>query len=296
MENKLAATSQKAISESELVAIARNLLPGSIDFHIHGGPDLRPRKMSEIAIAQAAKQAGMKAVIIKNHVTPTTCRARLIQEMLGGYSVFGGLVLNKAAGGLNPSAVEVELKLGAKEIWLPTISSVAQVQLIKGSLASAVPITDQRGAFLPALIEVLDLIAQAGAILGTGHLSPEEVEKVVCLARQRKVQKIVITHPENNPPAMPLDMQQRLVTQGVFFERTFLSALPPRKITLEIMAEHIKAVGAEQTIMATDFGQAENDEPITGFIKFMKTMMAFGIPAEQIATMVQKNPAQVLEC
>lgn len=288
--------SKHSMPEFELEAVAKNLLLGSIDFHIHGGPDVRPRKMSEITIAQAAKQAGMKGVIIKNHVTPTTCRARLIQEMLGGYLVYGGLVLNRPAGGLNPSAVEVELKLGAKEIWLPTISSVAQIQLNKGNLASAVPVTDERGAFIPALIEVLDLIAQAGAVLGTGHLAPEEVEKMVCLARQRKVQKIVITHPENNPPAMPLDMQLRLVKQGVFFERTLLSALPPRKITLEIMAEHIKAVGAETTIMATDFGQAENEEPITGLIKFMKSMVAFGIPAEQIATMVQKNPAQVLEC
>jgi len=283
------------MSESELEVIARNLLSGAIDFHIHGGPDLRPRKLSEIEVAKAAKQAGLKAVIIKNHVTPTTCRARLIQEMLGGFPVFGGLVLNKPAGGLNPSAVEAELKLGAKEIWLPTISSVAQLQKDKRSLASAVPITDEHGAFLPALIEVLDLIAKAGAILGTGHLAAEEVEKVVGLARQRKVQKIVITHPENDPPAMPIDIQKRLATQGVFFERTFVSTLPPRNMTPEIMAGHIKTIGAASTIMATDLGQAENDEPVKGFATFMKTMLALGIPAEQIATMVQKNPASVLE-
>ncbi len=180
--------------------------------------------------------------------------------------MFGGLVLNKPAGGLNPSAVDVELKLGAKEIWLPTISAVAQVRLNKGNLANAVHITDERGAFLPALIEVMDLVAKAGAILGTSHLAPDEVEKVVCLARQRKIQKIIVTHPENDPPMMPLDMQKRLATQGVFFERTFVSTLPPRNMTAEILAGHIKAVGAESTIMATDLGQAENDEPIKGFI------------------------------
>ena len=289
-------TASLSMSESELESIARNLLPGSIDFHIHGGPDVRPRKLSELAVAQAAKQAGMKAVIIKNHVTPTTLRARLISEVLGGFPVFGGLVLNRQAGGLNPAAVEAELKLGAKEIWLPTISAVAQVQLSKGNMANAVPITDERGAFLPALIEVMDLVAKAGAILGTSHLAADEVEKVVCLARQRKIEKIVITHPENDPPAMPLEIQKRIATQGVFFERTFVSTLPPRKMTAEILAGHIKAIGAQSTIMATDLGQAENEEPVKGFLVYMKSMMALGIPADQIATMVQKNPAQLLEC
>ncbi len=289
-------TALLSMSESELESIARNLLPGSIDFHIHGGPDVRPRKLSELAVAQAAKQAGMKAVIIKNHVTPTTLRARLISEVLGGFPVFGGLVLNRQAGGLNPAAVEAELKLGAKEIWLPTISAVAQVQLSKGNMANAVPITDERGAFLPALIEVMDLVAKAGAILGTSHLAADEVEKVVCLARQRKVEKIVITHPENDPPAIPLEIQKRIATQGVFFERTFVSTLPPRKMTAEILAGHIKAIGAQSTIMATDLGQAENEEPVKGFLVYMKSMMALGIPADQIATMVQKNPAQLLEC
>jgi hypothetical protein len=284
------------MSDSELESIAKSFLPGAIDFHIHGGPDVRPRKLSELAVAQAAKQAGMKAVILKNHVTPTTLRARLISEVLGGFPVFGGLVLNQPAGGLNPSAVEVELKLGAKEIWLPTISAVAQVQLDKGNLAKAVPITDGSGNFLPALIEVMDLVAKAGAILGTSHLAAEEVEKVVCLARQRKVEKIVITHPENDPPMMPLDMQKRLAAQGVFFERTFVSTLPPRKMTPAILAGHIKAVGADSTIMATDLGQAENAEPVKGLITFIKTMMALGIPAGQITTMVQKNPVQVLGC
>ena len=217
------------MSTSELESIAASLLPGSIDFHIHGGPDVKARKLSEIEVARAAKSAGLKAVIIKNHVTPTTCRARLIQEMLGGYPVFGGLVLNKPAGGLNPAAVEMELKLGAKEIWLPTISSVAQVTKDKRSLDSAVPVTDEHGVFLPALIEVLDLVAKAGAILANQTSGGQEVEEVVGLARQRKVQKIVITHPENDPPFMPLDIQKRLAAPGIWFERTFVSTLPPAR-------------------------------------------------------------------
>ena len=160
-------------------------------------------------------------------------------------------------------------------------------------MAPAVPITDEQGNFLPALIEVMDLVAKAGAILGTSHLSAAEVEKVVCLARQRKVEKILITHPENDPPMMPIDMQQRLAAQGVFFERTLLSFMPPRRMTAEILAGNIKAVGYESTILATDTGQVEYDEPVPGFIKLMKTMMSLGIPAAHIETMVRKNPAQI---
>jgi hypothetical protein len=35
---------------------------------------------------------------------------------------------------------------------------------------------------------------------------------------------------------------------------------------------------------------------VKGFIAYMKAMMTFGIPTDQIATMVQKNPAQLLAC
>ena len=48
---------------------AKELVEGSIDFHIHTGPDVFPRLVNDIEAAQQAKAAKMKAILLKNHVT-----------------------------------------------------------------------------------------------------------------------------------------------------------------------------------------------------------------------------------
>ena len=37
--------------------------------------------------------------------------------------VFGSIALNSMVGGLNPSAVDLALAMGAKVVWFPTISA-----------------------------------------------------------------------------------------------------------------------------------------------------------------------------
>ena len=41
-------------------------------------------------------------------------------QQVEGIKVFGGVVLDYHAGGLNPMAVEPAVKMGGKIVWLPT--------------------------------------------------------------------------------------------------------------------------------------------------------------------------------
>jgi len=278
--------------------IVNSLLKGAIDTHIHGGPDINKRTWSDLDIARAAKAAGYKAVIVKSHVTPSASRAILVQQSVGeGVSVFGGLALNKPEGGLNPAGVEVELKIGAKQIWLPTLWSESNIKLRKGNPADAVRITDEKGAFRPELFEIFDLIAKYDAILGTGHTTPAEMEKFIPLAKSRGVKKIFVTHPENNVPDMSIDEQKRLVSQGVFFERCAQSLFPPpnRNLSPEYYIKQIRATGVECSTLATDFGQPYNPEPIEGMRQYIRTLLTHGITPEEIEIMVSKNPSEFLE-
>jgi len=56
---------------------AKELIEGSIDFHIHTGPDVFPRLVNDIEAAKQAKEAKMKAILLKNHVTGTGDRAQI---------------------------------------------------------------------------------------------------------------------------------------------------------------------------------------------------------------------------
>ena len=277
--------------------VVDELLRGAIDTHIHTGPDVNPRTLSDIGVAQAAKTAGMKAVITKCHVTSTVSRAILAQEAVGkGILVFGGLVLNKAEGGLNVEGVATEIKIGAKEIWLPTFWSESHIAFDKKNPADAVKITDDKGAFRPELIEIFDLIAKKDIILGTGHTTCAEMERFIPLAKQRGVKRILITHPEWSLPDMSIEVQKKLVRYGVFFERCAQSLYPPpnRHITPQDYVNQIRATGVECSTLATDLGQVYNPTPVEGYRHLIKSLLAGGISPKEIEIMAQKNPAQVL--
>src|SRR4030095_1755547 len=79
---------------------------GVIDMHVHSHPDVFGRNMDDIDVAQLAKARGMRGIVLKNHVAETASRAALVMKVVPGGEVFGGIVLNKAVGGINPDAVE----------------------------------------------------------------------------------------------------------------------------------------------------------------------------------------------
>ena len=83
----------------------------AIDTHVHCGPDVRPRKTTAFELATAARQASMRALVLKNHHASTVALAAALSEALPGIRVLGGLVLNEAAGGWNSSAVEAALAI-----------------------------------------------------------------------------------------------------------------------------------------------------------------------------------------
>ena len=270
------------------------LIQGAIDCHMHGSPDVTERIASDLDLARAAKDAGMQGILVKSHVSPTAARAHLVEEAVGGdFHVFGGLVLNAQAGGLNVAAVEAEIKLGARQIWLPTLSSVNQAQISNRDISKCVPVFDEAGTLQPQLFEIFDLIAGADIVLGTGHLSAAEIAQIVPIAMQRGVKKVLITHPESRLIKMPLDMQKELARQGAFFDRCFFqmsvkgaAALPP-----EAMVAQIEATGHECSIISTDFGQVSNDPPVEGLKKYIQVLLDHGVSYPAIEVMVKANPA-----
>jgi hypothetical protein len=98
---------------------------GTIDLHVHCARDVRPRKMTAVELARAARAAGLSALLLKNHETSTVPLAATVREVVDGIDVFGSLVLNEAVGGFNPRGVEMALWLGAKARRVP--SSVPRI-------------------------------------------------------------------------------------------------------------------------------------------------------------------------
>jgi hypothetical protein len=180
-----------------------SLLEGAIDFHIHAAPDVYPRLLNDVELALSAKENGMRAILIKNHYFETASRAQVASEV-ADFKVFGGIALNLTNGGINKHAVKMALKLGAKQVWLPTVharyfvqnkSHVANLATEIGSDVEGIYLLNEDGSLREDLYPIFDLIAEFDAILATGHVTKEEAKVAVKAAAGRGVKRILVTHP-----------------------------------------------------------------------------------------------------
>jgi len=284
---------------------AKELIEGSIDFHIHTGPDVFPRLVNDIEAAKQAKEAKMKAILLKNHVTGTGDRAQIASQVVG-FPVFGGIALNLPVGGVNPQAVEMALRMGAKEVWMPTIHAAHYLKevdnvpmfakLIKSGI-KGINLLNQDGSLTNAVRDVLAVIVQYDGILATGHISIQEAMALVPEAKKMGVKKIVVTHPLSPMENYSInDMKEILARGATMLEHVvndithqMKSPIPASKI-----AEAIKALGAETAIMSTDSGQVINPAPVCSMENFIREMLDHGIPEKDIMLMTRDNPAGML--
>ncbi len=285
-------------------SVIDTLLQGAIDMHIHTAPDLFARSVTDIEAAAQAKAAGMSGIVIKNHHTLTADRATFASKQVG-FPVYGSLVLNRYVGGFNPYAVDAALRFGAKEIWMPTItarhhlSRSAHVGRADSSLSKeerGLSVLDDRGELLPEVVTILERIADAGAILGTAHLSPHETRILVKTAKEVGVSCVLVTHPEANFVGMGIDDMKKMVALGAMLEFNYAAVthVMPTPRTPASTAEAIREIGAEHCIMATDGGQNICPTPVEMLRCFIGLMLENGIGEDEIRMMVCTNPRKAL--
>lgn len=280
---------------------------GAIDLHCHPYPDLFPRLADDFDIAMAARDAGLKALVLKCHHESTVSRAYLVQRMVPDIKVFGGVVLNSYVGGINPAAVEAALRLGGREVWMPTVDSGYHAQVHGGtggydsqaggvSRAEGIWVTDADGKLQPAVKEVLGLVAQYGAILATSHLSPKEIVALVKEARDCGVAKIVVTHPFFRVPSLDLATIEELGRLGAMPEFGYCTVSPAWQYAApEKIVEAVRRVGASRCLLVSDTGQRHNPLPSEALRVFAQTVFEKGVAEQDVQRMIARNPYDLLE-
>jgi hypothetical protein len=294
--------------------VADGLLRGAFDMHVHSGPDVLLRKFDDIALARRAEERGMAGFVLKSHYVCTADRAALIRALFPNVKAFGGVALNNSVGGLNPIAVDIAGRLGAKVVWLPTVDSANELENVAGqkdetklpywmSIAREMralgisgdwlKVTDEGGKVTERTRQCLELIAKHEMVLATAHISPAEMGPVVKAARQCGVKRIVITHPEFPTTCLTIEEQRELQKFDVFFERCFTTPYSG-KISWDHVMNNIRTVGPSTTILATDLGQSHNPQVDEGLALFIEKVLAAGLGERDVEKMVRHNPAQML--
>lgn len=276
-------------------------LKGVIDMHVHSAPDIRERAYTDFELMEAAIRVGARAIVIKSHHGTTMNRAYLVNEHnkivnqgSNNFQMFGSVTLNDAIGGLNPIAVETGLKMGAKVVWMPTTS--AANQLAKNNMTGGIECVEN-GKVVKPLRDILKLIKEYDVILGTGHLSPDEIFFIVDEAKNMGIEKIVVTHPEFWVVGMSHEEQTRIVKDyDVYLERCYAQPMGGGvyKSNLEDNLEIIKKVGYKNVIVNTDGGQVENPNWELAFEEYMQYLFDRGITREELEEMTINIPARLL--
>ena len=247
---------------------ARQLVSGAYDLHVHVAPDVMRRRVTDLQLARRCQDVGLAGFVLKSHYVSTAERAAVLNEVLAegarahrrradgapedgaradgaradGVRVIGALTLNASVGGMNPLAVEIAAREGARILWMPTLDALnhrvthgdlpagatppmwlaLQADLdAQGITVDPVPVLDAAGRPLPATREVLSLAARHQLVVATGHLSAFETRVVADAAFEAGVRHVIATHPEFPQQNLSRADQLALVRQGAFLERCF---------------------------------------------------------------------------
>ncbi|WP_020498595.1 DUF6282 family protein [Sciscionella marina] len=230
------------------------------DLHVHAAPDITPRLAGDREIVEAYAAAGFTGCVLKGHYESTVGRAAAVT---GALPVYGGIALNQHAGGINPAAVRACLAAGGRVVWMPTqdarLQRRAGLPSLHGGPTYALPPVDP-GAEEPAR-RICALIAEADAVLATGHLGAEEVAWLVCTARAEGVRRILLTHPGYTVPAMSAAQTGELAELGACAEITAFQLLHQPEMTAARLADFAARVGLEHIVLSSDAGQPDSPPP-----------------------------------
>ncbi len=280
----------------------KNYLPkGIIDLHVHSAPDIRERAYTDFQLVDAGVKVGARAIVIKTHHGFTMDRAflgneynKIINGSANNFELIGSITLNDAIGGLNPEAVDKGIKLGAKIVWLPTVSAKNHKEKY-GQTGGIECVKD--GKVVEPLLEILKLIKDNDVVLATGHISVEEIFVVVKEAKKLGIDKIVITHPEFWVVDMSHEEQIKIVNDyDVYLERCFAQPMGKGvyKSNLADNLEIIKKIGAKNIIVDTDGGQVENPNWEIAFNKYAEYLIENGVSEQDLQIMTVENAAKLL--
>ena len=155
---------------------------------------------------------------------------------------------------------------------------------------------DAHGEIRHHVKEIVILLGHSNAILGTGHLSPEEGAALIRYAYMQGVRRMVVTHPEWGPTFYSIELQKDLAHYGVMFERCFVSTTARcGSVPMGTILKAVSDVGVESTVLASGLGQPDTPPPVEGMTLFAEQIRAAGFSADDVRRMMVVNPLHLLE-
>ena len=308
MSNNGMSAANDAANDARADEIAA-LLVGAVDLHCHSGPAAMPRVLDHHEAMMDCAAAGFRALLYKDHYYLGVAHAIILEKLVPGtgVSLFSGLALNNAHGGINPHAVDHAASLGAKIIWMPTLSAENHIAQSSGQAKSfpktkrkmlaPIPLSalDASGAVSDASKACLDIIAEADIILAGGHLPASELHLLFDEAKRRGVKKMLVNHPTYVVGCDDEDIRS-LVAAGAYMEHSICMFADgkSKKFDASELARLIDLAGVDRTVLSSDLGLLDNPRPVEGFRQIVRMLLDLQFSAADIRRLISINAAGLL--
>jgi hypothetical protein len=290
----------------------KDLIVNAFDMHVHSGPDVLPRRVTDVDMARRLIEAGMNGYIIKSHYFNSAERASLMREIFPKCNVRGAIAMNSSIGGLNPVAVQLAVMSGIKLIWFPTSDAKHEQEAMFGDNAPPpeklpfwakvvaemrekkincppVSVFKEDGSLKGEVYDILDIAARYNVVVATGHLSHPETFAVAKAAKERGVNKLLITHVTFPTTFYTVAEQKELLEYGAYMEHCY-TTYASGKVEFDVIADQIRAIGPDHVVISTDLGQPKGIYPDDGMLQFAKDLIAKGFTDREIHIMNGENP------
>jgi hypothetical protein len=250
----------------------------------------------------------MRGMVLKDHDSLTTGRAYHVGHMFRHLGVFGGVVLNRSVGGINPWVVQAALHYGAKVVWMPSNHSQYHSEYfdtpdypqlgrkLRQLEGPGVTVFDEQGKLKPEASTICELVAEADACLATGHLSLAETKALQAEANARGVRKFLVTHANWALTRYEPDTQRELIDAGAYLEYVAVSCVSPIfwEQKPDELAAWIQELGGDRLILSSDLGQASAAPHPEGMRMLISSLLDVGTDYDELAKMTKANPARLL--
>ena len=294
--------------------VGKEILQGVVDIHVHAGPSVVTRSLDAAEMLAQAEEVGYAGFVVKDHYIPTVMSATLTEKHFSkrGTRVMGSVVLNNAIGGFNLLMVDTAYRMGAKIVWMPTVSAKNHIEThAKKSFVGAKQLDvseqpiyylDENGELCDDVKRLLAYIAgHPDLVLATGHGSVAEIDRLVPAAMEAGVEKLVITHPFSTTFAS-VDDVKRWVAQGAYVDICaveFEQIIPTlSRIPLSLVSDYKKVAPLDRLILSSDGGAMTRNgpvSPITILHKFLSLLLENSILTEsEVDMMAKQTPKKLL--
>jgi Family of unknown function (DUF6282) len=294
----------------------REIVKGAIDLYVHPAPELLPRTVGVVELAQQMKSDGFAGAMLWNQFSQTGEVAEIVTKITG-FRLYGSIILNGTVGGLNPRVVEHAIRMGSRYVCLPSLSGTASMKARAAAptgysdkaiaLAGPVPLLDADGNLLPEVHQIIDLVQSYEVALGLGYIAADEARAVLDVVQHRRVKRVAVLRPLVGLGFTRYELAAAMEIPGVLFQipasslrhqpvgrlSTYEDMLVGPHEDARLFAEAIKQYGAHRAVLTSDTGW--NEATALQWVQAGAEALAqCGVTGAELSLMLHEAPAELI--